>query len=352
MVKLFFKDKPIIGLDINYTGVKVMAINQKHADVRGYGSVDLDPVKTQEALDTDDHEYLREHIANMFRDRIIGSLPSNHVVIGLPTSRTYSRTFTLPASEEKHIASAAQLEVERYIPVPSDSLYTDYEIIKRTKETLMVVVSAAPRALVDTVTQVAKEVDLRPVAVEPSMNAVARILTKTEEGNRTTLVIDVGATSTDIAVLEDSAILITGSANVGGNNFTLDLASKMQVSLEKAHQYKVLNGLGQSDDHDKIEAALKPSLGRIVGEAKKVIRYYSERISEDKKIEQILIVGGGANMPGIGEYFTNAFILPARVASPWQDLDFGSLEKPHRQFRPRYITVAGLASVRPSEVKK
>ena len=126
----------------------------------------------------------------------------------------------------------------------------------------------------------------------------------------------------------------------------------MQVSLEKAHQYKVLNGLGQSDDHDKIEAALKPSLGRIVGEAKKVIRYYSERISEDKKIEQILIVGGGANMPGIGEYFTNAFILPARVASPWQDLDFGSLEKPHRQFRPRYITVAGLASVRPSEVKK
>ena len=35
MVKLFFKDKPIIGLDINYTGVKVMAINQKHADVRG-----------------------------------------------------------------------------------------------------------------------------------------------------------------------------------------------------------------------------------------------------------------------------------------------------------------------------
>ena len=120
MVKLFFKDKPIIGLDINYTGVKVMAINQKHADVRGYGSVDLDPVKTQEALDTDDHEYLREHIANMFRDRIIGSLPSNHVVIGLPTSRTYSRTFTLPASEEKHIASAAQLEVERYIPVPSE----------------------------------------------------------------------------------------------------------------------------------------------------------------------------------------------------------------------------------------
>ena len=51
MVKLFFKDKPIIGLDINYTGVKVMAINQKHADVRGYGSVNASATGWRKSLD-------------------------------------------------------------------------------------------------------------------------------------------------------------------------------------------------------------------------------------------------------------------------------------------------------------
>jgi hypothetical protein len=43
-------------------------------------------------------------------------------------------------------------------------------------------------------------------------------------------------------------------------------------------------------------------------------------------------------------------MMPARVASPWQVLNFGSLQQPSRQFKPRYITAAGLASVHPKEI--
>ncbi|MBC7764383.1 pilus assembly protein PilM, partial [Microbacteriaceae bacterium] len=50
--------------------------------------------------------------------------------------------------------------------------------------------------------------------------------------------------------------------------------------------------------------------------------------------------------------FTNELVMAARVASPWQKLDFGSLQEPNKQFRPRYITVAGLASVRSEEIWK
>ena len=97
---------------------------------------------------------------------------------------------------------------------------------------------------------------------------------------------------------------------------------------------------------------MRPSLERIVTEIRKVIRYYNERLVDNRKIEQILIVGGGANVPGIGEFFTNELVMPARVASPWQKLDFGNLPEPNKQFRPRYITVAGLACVTPEEVWK
>ena len=76
-----------------------------------------------------------------------------------------------------------------------------------------------------------------------------------------------------------------------------------------------------------------------------MIRYYSERMDDAAKIEQVLVVGAGSNVPGIGEYFTNELVMPARVASPWQRLNFGQLTQPGKQFRSRYITVAGLASV-------
>jgi hypothetical protein len=42
--------------------------------------------------------------------------------------------------------------------------------------------------------------------------------------------------------------------------------------------------------------------------------------------------------------------MPSRVASPWQKLDFAKLQEPPKQFRPRFITVAGLASVEPGDM--
>ena len=100
----------------------------------------------------------------------------------------------------------------------------------------------------------------------------------------------------------------------------------------------------------KLKEALEPSLQRILTEVKKVMRYYSERLESTRKLEQLIIVGGGSNVPGIGDYFTNELVMPARVASPWQKLDFGKLPQPAKQVRSRYIAVAGLASVKPEGI--
>ncbi|MET0980301.1 MAG: pilus assembly protein PilM [Candidatus Saccharimonadales bacterium] len=351
MVKLFYNDKPIIGLDISQTGIKVMAVDPKKWLVVGYGSVDLDPAKVQKSLDSSDG-YLTENITALLGDKLIGTLPSNHVVVGVPTSRTFSRTFTIPTSAEKNLADAVEVEVDQYIPIPIGSLYVDYEIISRTKEQLTIIMSAVPKTLVDNCNAAVSGAGLQPILIEPSINSVARVLEATEEGHLTTLIIDIGPASTDIAVLESGAIRVSGGLGIGGNTFTLDIAKKMNVALENAHQLKVLNGLNAGPRQAKITAALQPSLQRILMEVRKVIRYYNERLNDDRKIEQVLVVGGGSNVPGIGDYFTNELVMPARVASPWQKLDFGELPQPNKQFRPRYITVAGLASIDQKDIWK
>jgi type IV pilus assembly protein PilM len=352
MTKLFYKDKPLIGLDISQTGIKVMSIDPKKWLVLGYGSLDLDPQKVQVSIDNTEDTYLTDSITSLLKQNVIGTLGSEHVVVGLPTGRTYSRTFTMPASEEARIDSAVEVEVDQYIPIPLGSLYVDHQIIERTKDTLTVVMSAVPSNIVDSCIAAVKAAGLTPIMAEPSINAVARVIEATEEGHLTTLIVDIGPASTDIAVLDKGAIRITGGVGIGGNTFTLDIAKKLNIALENAHQLKVLNGLGAGPRQAKISAALKPSLGRIVTEVHKVIRYYNERLTENRKIEQVLIVGGGANVPGIGEYFTNELVMAARVASPWQKLDFGALQQPNKQFRPRYITVAGLANVKSEEIWK
>src|SRR5690349_16371152 len=98
MSKFFFKDKPIIGLDISSTGIKLMSIDSKKWLVNGYGSVDLDPLKMKEALEDDASTFLTDSLKALMADKIIGSLSSNRVAITVPTARSYTRTFTLPAS--------------------------------------------------------------------------------------------------------------------------------------------------------------------------------------------------------------------------------------------------------------
>lgn len=350
MNKLFFRDKPLVGLDIGSTDMKIMSIDIKRQFVSGYGVMDLDPSQIKRALDGEG-SYLVASLQTLLERKLVGNLVSVQVVVGIPTARTFSRTFTIPLNAESTLKDAVALEVGQYIPVPISLLYVDYEIIERNNDLLTVVMSAVPRKLIDTVLEACLAVGLTPTVIEPAINAVARVLKTTEEGYLPTVIVDIGATNTDIAVL-DGSIRITGGVPIGGNTFTLDISKKLGVTLENAHQLKVLNGLSSGPKQAKLASALRPSLRNIITETRKVIRYYNERLSSDRRLEQVLVVGSGSNVPGIGDFFTDELVMPARTANPWQELDFGELPQPAKQFRSRYISVAGLANVSKGEVWK
>lgn len=327
-----------------------MSVDPKKWTVLGYGSVDVDPAKMETSLDTDG-VYIAEQLQKLLQEKVLGNFSSNQVIMSIPTSRTYSRSVSIPSDVTSPLAESIRLEAEQYVPVPVAQLYLDYEITHKDKDATTALLCAVPQKIVDNCVKAAVSCNLEVVMVEPGMLSVARLLRYTEDGSLPTVVVDIGAASTDVAII-DGTIQVTGGLPVGGNTFTLDISEKLKVTLEKAHQLKVLNGLNPSPKQKLLVGALEPNLKRIVQEIKKIIRYYTERVPGARNIEQVIIVGGGSNVPGIGEYFTDNLVIAARVASPWQVLNFAKLPQPARQFKPRYLTVAGLASVKPQEIWK
>lgn len=348
MSSLLYKNKPIIGLDLNKTGIRLVSVDKNKMSVYGYGSIDLNPSEMADDI-IESKDYLIEKINHLLKYNIVGKLDSNRVVLGLPTARTFARTFTIPTNNESRIASVTNLEVEQYIPMPIENLYVDYQIIKRDDKNLTVLLCAVPKQHTDTLLEIIEATDLEVSMIEPSISAVARLLEFTKEGGMPTVIVDVGPASTDIAIV-DRALRVTGGITTGGNTLTLDIAKKLDIPLETAHQFKVLSGLSPGPRQDKLSAAMKPSLMKIANEAKKVIRFYTDRFPEEAKLEQLLIVGSGSNVPGLGDFFTNELMMPARLASPWQSLNFGDLAPPAKQLRPRFITAFGLALVDPEEI--
>jgi type IV pilus assembly protein PilM len=349
MTKLFYREKSLLGIDIGQTSIKAMAIDQAHGEVTCFGSVDVDPDHIQEAIKESQVEYIVDHLTTLLNDKLIGTLSSRAVAVSIPAAYTYTRMLNIPLAAERSLKSAVELEAEQYIPVPVSGLNIDYQIISRSAEQLSVLVCAAPKSIINLATEALAKVNLTTVAVEPSLMAVARLLRHAERASLPTIVVDIGAVVTDIAAIENESITVTSSVPVGGNTFTLDISHACDTSLEQAHQLKVLHGLNVGSKQKMLTGALAPGLDAIVGEVKKIIRFYNDRLG-GATLEQLLIVGGGANIPGIGEYFTNALVIASRVANPWQTLNFGHLTPPARQLKPRYLTVAGLASVNSQEV--
>ena len=235
--------------------------------------------------------------------------------------------------------------------MPLENLYIDYQIINRAKDSLTVLMCAVPKKYIDDLIDILQEFGFEIALIEPSIYASARLLEATKEGGMPTVVIDIGPGDTDIAVF-DGVVRVTGGLNMGGNTFTLEIAKKMDLTLENAHQLKVLSGLSPGPRQAKVSAALRQPLLKMVDETKRIMRFYVDRFPDAAKLEQVIIVGSGSNVPGLGEFFTNELIMPARVASPWRSLNFSGDSQPTKSIRSRLATASGLGLVDPKETTK
>jgi cell division ATPase FtsA len=83
-----------------------------------------------------------------------------------------------------------------------------------------------------------------------------------------------------------------------------------------------------------------------------MIRYYEERYGAERKITQVVTLGGGANMPGLSDWLTSNLRLAVRTCDPWEYCDFHGLQPPSQADKPMYATVMGLSFIKPQELFK
>lgn len=347
----FYKDKPLFGLDIGFNSIKAMQIEkhgQKH-QVTGYGIVPFDPKAVENGV-VKDYETIAKAAYDLFKNNIVGEITTRRVAISVPAARTFSRILTLPKLDQKDLGEAVRLEAEQYIPVPIDDLYLDYMVTQKTDKNTRVLAVAVPKKVVDSSSTLAEMLGLDVVVMETTTGATGRLFNHTDAHEVPSVIIDFGSISCDISIY-DKSLVVTGTIPGGGDDITNTIAKALGVTHAEAHVIKVKYGLGVSKKQREIRDALQPILQQLVKEIKRMLRYYEERAGGDQhRIEQIVTLGGGSNVPGLTEYLIDTVRLPVRACDPWGQLDFKHLKPPANVEQPVYITVAGLALINPDEV--
>lgn len=347
---LFFKDKPLFGLDIGFGGLKVMQLEPegKKQVVTGYGSAIFDSAALKDGV-IHDLETVAAAAHDLFTKNIVGNINTRRVVLSIPAARSYNRNVHLPKLAPKELTSAVQSEVEQYVPVPISELYVDHSVVTETAEGIDLLIVAVPKRIVDSYVQLAKILNLEVVSIETTIAASSRLFLQAENSDAPTVLIDFGTLTADLTIF-DGGLVVTGTVPGGGDDFTNAIATKLKVTPQEAHIIKTKYGLGVSKKQKEISESLSPILQQMVKEIRRMIRYYEERSGTERKITQVVTMGGGANMPGLSEYMTNLLRLPVRMCDPWQNLDFSRLQPPNNVEKSMFVTVAGLALTPPKEL--
>ncbi len=352
----FFHDKPLFGLDIGNGSLKVMQVDESSAQVSknhqpriiGYGFAEFDKTALVDGVVTQP-EIIAKAALDLFKHNLIGDITTQRVAIAIPAYRSFTRSLQLPKLQASELQEAVELEAEQYISLPLEDLYLDYEVARQTETSTELFVTAVPRAIVDSYLSLTQIMGLETVLIEPTLSSSGRLFSLDTYSNEASFIIDFGSLSSDISIF-DQHTLVTGTVQGGGTSFTNLIKNKLGVSASEAGLIKTRYGLGASKKQTEITLALEPTLQQIVKEIHRMMRYYEERYGAGRPLKHVITIGGGANMPGLSDYFTQALRLAVRHTDPWQYFNYKGLQPPSVADKPMYATVAGLSLAPPKQV--
>jgi cell division protein FtsA len=191
------------------------------------------------------------------------------------------------------------------------------------------------------------------VVIDPLASATA-VLTEEEKDIGIGL-IDIGGGKTNIALFHDGNMCFTSVLNVGGNNFTHDVAMGLRVAVSEAEKIKRENGcalLTKVKKEEEIELVYPGERPRrkiprqhlvevIQPRAEELLYLIKEEISKSGfhgiMTSGVVITGGTALMEGLDVLAENILELPVRIGKP---RGFNGLK--HSVSSPIYATGLGL----------
>ncbi|QQS26846.1 type IV pilus assembly protein PilM [bacterium] len=322
---LIYKNQAVFGLDIGQHEAKFLELKKSKRSYQliGIGSVELGSDTVIEGVIAEP-EHLAEIIQAGLKRPSYGRITAKAVAVGLPQAHLFTRSITLPAMKREKLTEAVQWESQQYIPMPMSDLYMDFEIVEEKKDTTGAIKNyeiflvAAPRAIIDSYIKLLEFLQLTPHSFETTLAANIRALHPNSESHTPVLVLDVGSTATDMAIVTDT-IKVSTTTPFGGDQVTKIIAHHLKVSNEHALEIKTKFGIAESGLQEKVVSALHISLDQLVTEIQKLIKYYQERSTDERHspIEQILVTGGASHMPGFAKYLETKLKLPILITSAW-----------------------------------
>lgn len=348
MASLTLGSKPLVGVDIGLSAVKMAVVEKKGNDYSliKYGSTTL-----PEGAIIEDEIQKPEEIIEAIK-QTADELGINPIVcaLGISGPNTLARKLQLAGGSEEEIEDQVLWEAEQYLPFDIEESRVGFHLIGENEGGGVDIIVAAAKndtilnfkELIGKADGVVKIVDLGILAVTNVFELVMG--EEVKESDQSYLVLDMGAQTTYFIIYKSGIIMFSKEINIGGVIITEEIQRQMGVNYFEAEDLKT-HGDENGNLPEEILEIIDDVVETFFSEIKKAIDFYVSSTS-DESLVGCVVTGGSALIPGILEGLEALLGVDVQVLNPFDAITYKNsdfTEEEINEIAYRGVQVLGLA---------
>ena len=346
-----FKTKypALIGVDISSTALKLVELVEAGKGTYRLERYAIEPLVRE--IVTDGNIANLDLVADALKraHKRLGSRNRN-VALALPAAMVITKKIIVPSGQkEEELELLVEAEANQYIPFALDEVNLDFQTLgpaPNNPDESEVLIAASRKEKVEDRVAVAEAAGLKPrvmdvesYAMQQAFELISPTLPASGRDQNIALV-DIGAHVTHFYVLRNNQFLFSRDQAFGGNQLTHDIQRAFNLTPDEAESAKKSQGLPENYDAD----VLQPFMETLALEVTRALQFFFTSTSYNQ-VDQIVLAGGCALLPGIDELVAKRAGVPAVIANPFANMATSDRIRPRQlaQDAPVLMIACGLA---------
>ena len=324
---IFEGTKQLVGLDIGSSSIKLAEIQETP---RGYILNRFSQIPLSKGVIVDGIPVEQQELALKIRELFKQSgCKKKGIVTSLSGHSVIIKKVNFPSMDEEELRDLIKEEAGKYLPFDNmEAVSYDFQILGENEfnpNQLDVVIVAAKQDIISSYTDAIQQAGYLPTIIDVDSFALETMYEENYEfaENEMAVLINIGASITNVNVLKGGASIFTRDFTLAGNSITEALQKKLGVTFEEAEIIKVQGPGGDESEEQEFRESLLSYAKPICSEIERSVDYFRSTYGGEY-IKHILISGGSAKIPGIANDLTQRLSVEAEIADPFRKIGYNT----------------------------
>lgn len=321
---LFGADEEVVGVDIGTRSIKLVQLKQAKGGYQlvnlGVGQLPSDAIVDHAIMDS-------AAVAQCIRSLVESHLvQTKNVATSVSGHSVIIRNILMQMMTDEEVEASIEWEAEQYIPFEISDVNMDYQILgpdPNDSSQLKVLLVAAKKEFIDEYLAVFNECGLNPVVMDIDCFALENAFqTNYEQEEEIVGLVDVGASSMNINILDQGRSVFTRDIQVGGNMFNEEIQKRLGITADEAETVK-LGGNVEDIQVEVVSEIMEDATDQLAQEIQRSLDFFAAT-SSDQKVDRVFLSGGVAKTPGLLEALQEKLGTPVEIMNPLRNVQVDS----------------------------